>query len=266
MIMHDVKFKNEKTSIEETTLLNSYLCTQQGNENKNNEDFDINAELNNVNNQGSKDIISSWFPDIGKWNIEEIERINGRIRGKLASKWSVEKTIKFFRLVDKHTNERIIRGRRIISGYRKNQNLTGGSKNIDNELELGLGLHKLIEIANRIYGVSNWMNEVDHDHTKILDFEIVSEEETKIDETGERITTGGKYNLCMTTVVRIILADNTIVEKTGYGYSNNLNREMSFRKCRKESVSDGLKRCFGGLIALLLDYEDKVKNGYYKKY
>lgn len=242
MYMHNVRHRNELTTVEETTLLQIY----EKEKNNNNSDEEVmDSELINSDNS----IISEWFPNVNEWNIEEIDRDNGHIHGKLGSKWSIEKTTKFYGLVDKEVDDKLIRGKRLFYGRRhKNGDIK------KSQLELGLGLYKLIEISNKSYGISNWMTKVEE--SKIKKCEVKREGDNN----------NNKYTIIIKTKVKIILADNTIVEKYGYGYSDNLSRELAFRKSKKESIGDGLRNCFGSLVFLLFDYEEKVRNGYYTKY
>lgn len=244
MYMHHVKQQHEMTTMEEITLLQVY----ERNKNSKQSDEDIrDLEVKNSDNS----IISEWFPNVNEWNIEEIDRENGHIHDKLGSKWSVKKTTKFYRLVDKEVNDKIIRGKRLFySRWRRNLK---DDKFKKSQLELGLGLYKLIEISNKSYGISNWMTKIEE--SKILKYEV-----KQVEKENDRIT------IVFKTKVQLILADNTIVEKYGYGYSDNLSREIAFRKSKKESIGDGLRNCFGSLVFLLFDYEEKVRNGYYTKY
>lgn len=255
MFKHDISQPTETTTIQESTLLDEYM----NDSNQDNLETErLIAELSNT-----KDCISEWFPNTNEWEIEEIQRSQGCVSAKLASNWSVQRTIRFFRSIDREVGERMFRGKKIFNGRRRTQEF--GLENLEgvkegNELELGLGLHRLIDIANRIYGVSNWMSHVGE--SKLEKFEILDLTETAEGKEIKQL----KCNIVVRTTVKLLLADNTVVEKRGYGYGSNLPREIAFRKCKKESVSDGLKNCFGGLVALLFDYEEKVRKGYYKKY
>ena len=250
MYKHDIVLPVEFTTIDGPTLLGDYMRTGDHNQL---ETERLIAELSNV-----EDCVTEWFPNINGWEIEEIQRSIGCVRAKLASNWSVQRTNRFFRSVEREVGERIFRGKKTFNGRRRKAE-ESGLDNVDgikegNDLELGLGLHRLIDIANRVYGVSNWMSQVGE--SKLEKYEVIHAEE------GEQ----AKCNVMIRTTIKLLLADNTVVEKNGFGYSSSLPREMAFRKCKKESVSDGLKSCFGGLVALLIDYEEKVRSGYYKKY
>lgn len=250
MYKHIVELPVELTTIDEPTLLEDY---QGRGEYDKSETERLIAELSKV-----EDSITEWFPNINGWEIEEVQRSLGCVRAKLASNWSVQRTNRFFRSVEREVGERIFRGKKAFNGRRRKTE-ESGLENVEgikegNDLELGLGLHRLIDLANRVYGVSNWMSQVGE--SKLEKYEVISSEE------GEQV----KCNVMIRTTVKLSLADNTVVEKFGFGYSSNLPREMAFRKCKKESVSDGLKSCFGGLVALLIDYEEKVRSGYYRKY
>lgn len=283
MYRHRVNYNSDIPTIESETLLTEFL----NDVNKEKQETAILiAGLSNT-----KGIISQWFPNINEWNIEEVDRERGCMKDKLATKWSIQKTSRFYRGVDKEVNNKIYNSKHLFNGRRK---LPDGSER-HNELELGLGLHRLIEIANNTYGVNNWLTKIGEsriEQYEILemndDNDIILPSSPKENEEGKEGYEEGKEgyeeeydeelketivsknksrcNLVVRTSVILILADNTVVEKYGYGYGNNLPREIAFRKCKKESVSDGMKSCFGGLVYLLLDYEEKVKSGYYKKY
>jgi recombination DNA repair RAD52 pathway protein len=179
-----------------------------------------------------------WFPDVNDWEVESIQRMTGNITKVLASKWSVERTMRFYRRIERKSNERISRG------FKKSSIKVNG-----NNLDLGVPFHVLIESANLVYGFGNWMN--------VIDDSIILEYEKKEDII---------VTLILETKVKLILADNTVIEKTGIGSAYNLNRELAFRKCKKESVSDAMKNCFAGLVVLLFEYENGVRSGFYDKY
>jgi hypothetical protein len=228
----------------------------------------INASA--VNDDGQ----TQFFPDISTWQIEEIERMFCKVKSRLASKWSVNNTFKFYRSIDRTTADKLRRGRKTYTGRKVQEGFEGVEeevKDVEDEgyvcdLELGLGLNKLIEIANNVYGMNNWMTDVG-DSQIIRYNEEVSEQVTKDEETGSECTANSiMATLSMSTKVNITLADNTTVTQRGFGYAHKMNREMAFKKCKKESVTDGMKRCFAHLVVLMLDYEEKVRQGYYQKY
>lgn len=241
----------------------------------------VNANGKSKEDRDDKDdniSITQWFPDVNEWNIEEIEREIGCIHGKLGSKWSVQKTMLFLRAVDREIGDKLTRGKKILKGKKR-------SNGYLNELDFGLGLYKLIEIANDVYGVHNWMTtirgssidtydaidvaegggEICDKKEDILDLHDHDLKELEMENESGYVDTV-KCNIVMTSTVTLILADNTVVEKTGYGYAYNLPKGMAFKKSKKESVSDAMKSCFGELVVLLYDYEEKVRNGYYNKY
>lgn len=170
-----------------------------------------------IDKDKENEIYLQWMPD-----INSIIDPDNETRGKLASKWSVNKTNILFREYQRLDNK---------------NNWRGGSN-------IKIGLSKLVNIVNESYGIDNWMSKVE----------------------SSRIINYNEEKLEVKSVVTVILADNTIVQEEGIGIGMNLPREMMFRKCKKESVSDALRKCIVRLVALLLDYEDKVRSGYYPKY
>lgn len=188
----------------------------------------------------STDSAFQWFPDTSSWDVEELEILSGNITSKLGSKWSVEKTIRFYRRIERYIDKKRIWGKR------------AGSMDNENELELGVGLHVLIESANLTFGINNWISIVKD--SIIVCYENNKEDESKLDKVTFR------------SKVRLILGDNTSIEKFGYGNAHNLNKLMAFKKAKKESVTNAMKQCFASLIVLLFEYEDGVKNGFYEKY
>lgn len=252
MIFH----RTESHTYDEPTLMQLY-------EKKKNANKDASSVENNEQQV-------QYFPDITNWEIEELERMYCKVISKLASKWSVNNTFKFYRNIDKMVGDRLIRGGKVFTSRKIPEGME--LKGIEEEgyvcdLELGLGLNKLVEIANDVYGVNNWMSEIGDSEIVKYNEEKMIAEIVRDEESGEeKIVNNLRATLCMSTKVSLILADNTMVTQRGFGYADNMNREMAFKKCKKESVTDGMKRCFAHLVILMLDYEDKVREGYYPKY
>lgn len=155
---------------------------------------------------------------------------------KLSSKWSVLRTAVLHHRMEHYLMDRERKGMKV---FKKEQN----------SFDMGIKLNILINLMNRVYGLHNWFTEIGD--SKII--ELVEED-------------GVISKLVIETTIRLTLADMTKVEKSGKGYSYGLGKEMSFRKCKKESVTEAMKLCISELILLLDDYEMKVKAGYYEKY
>lgn len=188
---------------------------------------------------------SQWFPDISSWDVQELEIMSGNITSNLASKWSVENTIRFYRNIERYLDKKRM-------WRRRNTTDNGQDHENENVLDLGVGLHVLIESANSTFGINNWISMVND--SIITTYEPNPQDESKLDK------------LVIKSKVRLILGDNTTIEKFGFGYAHNLNKFLAFRKAKKESVTNAMKQCFAGLIVLLFKYEDGVKSGFYEKY
>ncbi|CDK29314.1 unnamed protein product [Kuraishia capsulata CBS 1993] len=93
---------------------------------------------------------------------------------------------------------------------------------------------KAINLANRVFGFDNWNSEV---------------RQTTVDYVEE---TGGRFSVGLSTVVRVTLKNGSFHEDIGYGHIENARtRAMAFEKCKKEAMTDGLKRalrCFGNAM------------------
>ena len=74
------------------------------------------------------------------------------------------------------------------------------------------------------------------------------------------------YNVDYELEIRLTLKDGTTLARNGTGSARSLPLSQVFSKCRKEAMTNGLKNCFYSLIGLLVDYEGKVKDGYYDRY
>ncbi|QPG76458.1 hypothetical protein FOA43_003847 [Brettanomyces nanus] len=76
-----------------------------------------------------------------------------------------------------------------------------------------------------------------------------------------------RYTIEFEVKVKLSLNDGTTIVKKGLGKSTFIpSKNAAFIKSQKEACTDGLKRCFYGLIELLIDYEEKVKSGFFDKY
>ncbi|KAG0142538.1 hypothetical protein CROQUDRAFT_50170 [Cronartium quercuum f. sp. fusiforme G11] len=109
---------------------------------------------------------------------------------------------------------------------------------------------RAIELANEIFGFNGWSTE-----TKSLDVDYVD------------LTPDGKYNVGVSAIVRISLKDGSTHEDVGYGKIDNcLSKGDALEKCKKEAVTDALKRSlrvFGNLLGNCLydkNFLGNVKN------
>ncbi|KAK0494614.1 RAD52 DNA repair protein [Armillaria luteobubalina] len=96
---------------------------------------------------------------------------------------------------------------------------------------------KIINLANEVFGFDGWSSSIVTMSTDFMDF----------DETTRR------YSIGITAVVRVTLvASGTFHEDVGYGtIENTKSRGQGLDKCKKEAVTDGLKRAlrnFGNLL------------------
>lgn len=95
--------------------------------------------------------------------------------------------------------------------------------------------HRVINLANEIFGFDGWSCEVKSTTT---DFETVSSD--------------GRVSLGICAIVRITLKDGTYREDVGYGVIQNApSKAQAYEKVRKEAVTDGVKRafrCFGNAM------------------
>ncbi|SJK98696.1 uncharacterized protein ARMOST_01965 [Armillaria ostoyae] len=96
---------------------------------------------------------------------------------------------------------------------------------------------KIINLANEVFGFDGWSSSIVTMSTDFMDF----------DETTRR------YSIGITAVVRVTLvASGSFHEDVGYGtIENTKSRGQGLDKCKKEAVTDGLKRAlrnFGNLL------------------
>ncbi|CAI5760780.1 unnamed protein product [Candida verbasci] len=106
---------------------------------------------------------------------------------------------------------------------------------------------KALNLANEIFGFNGWNSQVISCNVDYFDTHNNS----------------GKYSLGISIIVRVTLKDGTFHEDIGYGYIDNAkSRPMAFEKCRKEALTDGLKRClrcFGNVLGNCLYDKSIVK-------
>ncbi|TFK32016.1 hypothetical protein BDQ12DRAFT_693140 [Crucibulum laeve] len=95
---------------------------------------------------------------------------------------------------------------------------------------------KVINLANEVFGFNGWSSNVVSLTTDFLDYN----EETR------------RYNVGVTAIMRVTLRDGVCHEDIGYGMlENSKGKGAALDKCKKEAVTDGLKRAlrnFGNLL------------------
>ncbi|QOU20844.1 DEBR0S3_07998g1_1 [Brettanomyces bruxellensis] len=176
-----------------------------------------------------------WFPDTSMWNIEDIQRELGHMTFKPASKWSVDRISRFFSLIERKSIE--LQQSRPGFGHQYQK----------------LPISTVLNCANTAFGFCNWSSEVVPGSGKLVKY-------AKSDDAEQC------YNVDYELKIRLILKDGTTLTRNGTGSARSLPLSQEFSKCRKEAMTNGLKNCFYSLIGLLVDYEGKVKDGYYDRY
>ncbi|KAJ2494022.1 DNA repair protein rad52 [Coemansia sp. RSA 2050] len=84
---------------------------------------------------------------------------------------------------------------------------------------------RIINIANQIFGFDGWSS-------SIQNFSVDYDDQMD-----------GRWNLGCSCLVRITLRDGTYKEDIGYGTIDNAkSRGMAYEKCKKEAVTDAIKR------------------------
>ncbi|KAG6809698.1 hypothetical protein H0H92_015121 [Tricholoma furcatifolium] len=95
---------------------------------------------------------------------------------------------------------------------------------------------KVINLANEVFGFNGWSSSIVNLTTDFIDF----------NEESRRYTVG------TTAIVRVTLRDGVFHEDIGYGMlENSKSKGAAIDKCKKEAVTDGLKRAlrnFGNLM------------------
>ncbi|TFK71288.1 Rad52 22 double-strand break repair protein [Pluteus cervinus] len=95
---------------------------------------------------------------------------------------------------------------------------------------------KIINLANEVFGFNGWCSNVVSLTTDFIDF---SEESRR-------------YTVGVTAIVKVTLRDGVFHEDIGYGMlENSRSKGAAIDKCKKEAVTDGLKRAlrnFGNLL------------------
>ncbi|KIL62747.1 hypothetical protein M378DRAFT_80777 [Amanita muscaria Koide BX008] len=95
---------------------------------------------------------------------------------------------------------------------------------------------KIINLANEVFGFNGWSSNLVNITTDFVDY----------DEGSKR------YSIGVTAIVRVTLRDGVHHEDIGYGMiENSKSKGMALDKCKKEAVTDGLKRAlrnFGNIL------------------
>ncbi|KAF9010076.1 Rad52/22 family double-strand break repair protein-domain-containing protein [Cyathus striatus] len=95
---------------------------------------------------------------------------------------------------------------------------------------------KIINLANEVFGFNGWSSSIVSMTTDYIDYN----EESR------------RYNVGVTAVIKVTLRDGVFHEDLGYGLADNSkSKGTALDKCKKEAVTDGLKRAlrnFGNLL------------------
>ncbi|KAI1794406.1 recombination protein Rad52 [Ganoderma leucocontextum] len=95
---------------------------------------------------------------------------------------------------------------------------------------------KIINLANEVFGFNGWSSTVVNITIDFIDFN----EESR------------RFNVGVTAIVRVTLRDGVFHEDVGYGLlENSKSKGAALDKCKKEAVTDGVKRSlrnFGNLL------------------
>ncbi|KAL5524236.1 CDC36 [Sanghuangporus sanghuang] len=95
---------------------------------------------------------------------------------------------------------------------------------------------KIINLANEVFGFNGWSSSIVNLNTDFIDYN----EETK------------KFNVGVSAVIKVTLRDGVYHEDVGYGMlEGSRSKGAALDKCKKEAVTDGIKRAlrnFGNLL------------------
>ncbi|KAI5996241.1 hypothetical protein EDD15DRAFT_2163823 [Pisolithus albus] len=95
---------------------------------------------------------------------------------------------------------------------------------------------KIINLANEVFGFNGWSSSVVNITTDFIDYNEESH----------------RFNVGVTAIVRVTLKDGAFHEDVGYGMlENSRSKAAALDKCKKEAVTDALKRTlrnFGNLL------------------
>ncbi|CAH2353041.1 putative DNA repair protein RAD59 [[Candida] railenensis] len=112
-----------------------------------------------------------------------------------------------------------------------------------------ISAHQVFGLANEIFGFNGWSSQVS-------EFRIVDENFQYDNEEGEEYTASGAFSAKFCATVRITLKDGYWNEQDGIGESHGLpSKYLCYSKCKKEAVTDGMKKALIGFRLTLLDYE-----------
>ncbi|KAI6168404.1 hypothetical protein EDD17DRAFT_1527392 [Pisolithus thermaeus] len=95
---------------------------------------------------------------------------------------------------------------------------------------------KIINLANEVFGFNGWSSSVVNITTDFIDYNEESH----------------RFNVGVTAIIRVTLKDGVFHEDVGYGMlENSKSKAAALDKCKKEAVTDALKRTlrnFGNLL------------------
>ncbi|KAK2496356.1 hypothetical protein MC885_006735 [Smutsia gigantea] len=106
--------------------------------------------------------------------------------------------------------------------------------------------HRVINLANEMFGYNGWAHSVTQQNVDFVDFN------------------NGKFYVGVCAFVRVQLKDGSYHEDVGYGVSEGLrSKALSLEKARKEAVTDGLKRAlrsFGNALGNCILDKDYLRS------
>ncbi|RXW22034.1 hypothetical protein EST38_g3807 [Candolleomyces aberdarensis] len=106
---------------------------------------------------------------------------------------------------------------------------------------------KMINLANEVFGFNGWSSSVVKLTTDFIDCSEAS----------------GRYSISVTALIRVTLSDGVFHEDVGSGMIENAtSKGLALDKCKKDAVSDGLKRAlrkFGNLLGNCLYDESYIQ-------
>ncbi|KAG8921628.1 DNA repair protein rad52 [Tulasnella sp. 418] len=95
---------------------------------------------------------------------------------------------------------------------------------------------KAINLANEVFGFNGWSSSITSMSVDFLDYNEQSQ----------------RYNVGVTAIIKVTLRDGTFHEDVGYGVLENAKQKgPALDKCKKEAVTDGVKRAlrsFGNVL------------------
>ncbi|KAL7410870.1 recombination protein Rad52, partial [Mrakia frigida] len=106
---------------------------------------------------------------------------------------------------------------------------------------------KVINVANEVFGFNGWSSTVQRLETDFCDTN----------------PTTGRVSVGISAIIRITLRDGTVHEDVGYGeISNSPSKAAAFDKCKKEAITDAVKRSlrsFGNVLGNCLYDKEYTK-------